>query len=120
MDDTKMKYGLSMIKYKMRIVRACIYPKDIQRITGRSECYRRKILNDIKAHFGKESYQFITAEEFAEYSGIKEEIVNQYLEQVCFSKLSILVKIVLYFAMVDLEAPKPPVLSLVLSLSLSM
>ncbi|MEQ3665435.1 hypothetical protein [uncultured Winogradskyella sp.] len=66
----------------MKIVRACIYPKDIQRITGRSERYGRKLLNDIKAHFGKESYQFITAEEFAEYSGIKEEIVNRYLEGV--------------------------------------
>ncbi len=66
----------------MRIVRACIYPKDIQRITGRSERYGRNLLNDIKAHFGKKSHQFITAEEFAEYSGIKEEIVKQYLEQI--------------------------------------
>ncbi|MBB3123797.1 hypothetical protein FHS04_001300 [Mesoflavibacter sabulilitoris] len=66
----------------MRIVRACIYPKDIQRITGRSERYGRKLLNDIKTHFGKKSHQFITAEEFAEYSGIKEEIINQYLEQI--------------------------------------
>nr|WP_296385384.1 hypothetical protein [Winogradskyella sp.] len=66
----------------MRIVRVCIYPKDIQRITGRSERYGRKLLNDIKAHFGKKPYQFITAEEFAEYSGIKEEIVNQYLEKI--------------------------------------
>jgi len=70
------------IEYEMKIVRACIYPKDIQRITGRSERYGRKLLNDIKAYFGKKSYQFITAEEFAEYSGIKEEIVNQYLEEV--------------------------------------
>lgn len=66
----------------MRIVRVCIYPKDIQRITGRSERYGRKLLNDIKAHFGKKSYQFITSEEFAEYSGIKEEIVKEYLEAV--------------------------------------
>ena len=66
----------------MRIVRACIYPKDIQRITGRSERFGRKLLSDIKAHFSKESYQFITTEEFAEYSGIKEEIVKEYLEAV--------------------------------------
>ncbi len=44
--------------------RACIYPKDIQRITGRSERYGRKLLNDIKNYFGKESYQFITIKEF--------------------------------------------------------
>ncbi len=66
----------------MKIVRACIYPKDIQCITGRSERYGRKLLNEIKTHFGKESYQFITSEEFAEYSGIKLEIVQEYLLKV--------------------------------------
>ena len=62
------------------IKRLCIYPKDIMRITGRSERHGRKLLNDIKTHFGKKSYQFITAEEFAEYSGIKQETVMRYLE----------------------------------------
>ncbi len=66
----------------MKIIRACIYPKDIQCITGRSERYGRKLLREIKIHFGKESYQFITSEEFAEYSGIKLEIVNDYLQKV--------------------------------------
>ena len=66
----------------MKIVRACIYPKDIQCITGRSERYGRNLLNKIKEHFGKEPYQFITSEEFAEYSGIKLEIVNEYLQKV--------------------------------------
>ena len=66
----------------MRITRACIYPKDIQCITGRSERYGRKLLNDIKAYFGKQPHQFITSYEFAEYSGIKLEIVNEYLRKV--------------------------------------
>lgn len=64
------------------IVRSCIYPKDIQCITGRSERYGRKLLNDIKKHFGKQKRQFVTSEEFAEYSGIKLEIVNDYLQKV--------------------------------------
>ncbi|CAI8154494.1 MAG: Uncharacterised protein [Formosa sp. Hel3_A1_48] len=59
--------------------RACIYPKDFQRITGRSERYGRKLLHDIRNYFGKESYQFVTIKEFVEYSGIEEEIVNKYL-----------------------------------------
>lgn len=59
--------------------RACIYPKDIQRITGRSERYGRKLLQDIRNYLGKESYQFITIKEFSEYSGIEEEIVLQYI-----------------------------------------
>ncbi len=63
----------------MTLKRACIYPKDIQRITGRSERYGRKLLNDIRNYFGKESYQFVTIKEFVEYSGIEEEIVNKYL-----------------------------------------
>ncbi|MEZ4802290.1 MAG: hypothetical protein R2797_05920 [Gelidibacter sp.] len=66
----------------MKIIRACIFPKDIHCITGRSERYGRKLLNDIREHFGKEPHQFITIEEFAEYSGIKEEIIIQYLEQI--------------------------------------
>ncbi len=63
----------------MNTKRACIYPKDIQLITGRSERYGRKLLNDIRVHFDKQPYQFITVEEFAEYSGIKEEIIIKYL-----------------------------------------
>lgn len=63
----------------MNIKRACIYPKDIQRITGRSERYGRKLLQDIRNYLGKESYQFITTKEFAEYAGIEEETVNKYL-----------------------------------------
>jgi hypothetical protein len=63
----------------MKIIRACIYPKDIQCITGRSERYGRKLLNEIKAHFGKQPYQFITSEEFSEYSGIEVDIINEYI-----------------------------------------
>jgi hypothetical protein len=59
--------------------RVCIYPKDIQRITGRRERYGRKLLQDIRNYFGKESYQFITTKEFAEYSGIEEEVVMKYI-----------------------------------------
>ncbi|WP_435415526.1 hypothetical protein [Polaribacter aestuariivivens] len=59
--------------------RACIYPKDIQRITGRSERYGRKLLNDIKSFLDKEPHQFITVDEFSEYSGIQLDIVKKYI-----------------------------------------
>lgn len=59
--------------------RACIYPKDIQRITGRSERYGRKLLNDIRNYFGKEPHQFITIKEFSEYSGIEIGLINEYI-----------------------------------------
>jgi len=54
----------------MKIVRACIYPKDIQCITGRSEGYEGKLLNEIIVQFGMQSYRFMTSEEFAAYSCI--------------------------------------------------
>ncbi len=60
--------------------RVCIYPKDIQRITGRSERYGRKVLQNIRKYLGKESHQFITINEFSEYSGIELEIVSQYIK----------------------------------------
>ena len=63
----------------MKIIRACIYPKDIQCITGRSERYGRKLLNRIKTHFGKEQHQFVTINEFSEYSGIEVDIINEYI-----------------------------------------
>lgn len=66
----------------MKIVRACIYPKDIQCITGRSERFGRRLINQMKEHFGKQPHQFITAQEFSEYSGIDQEIVEEYLMKV--------------------------------------
>ena len=59
--------------------RVCIYPKDIQRITGRSERYGRKLLQEIRTFFDKEPHQFITIEEFSEYSGIDAQLVEKYI-----------------------------------------
>ncbi|MCU4177668.1 hypothetical protein J1N11_21475 [Marinilabiliaceae bacterium N1Y90] len=63
----------------MKLNRLCIYPKDVQRITGKSEKASRRLLQVIKAKLGKEGHQFITTEEFALHTGIKEELVRQYL-----------------------------------------
>ena len=59
--------------------RACIYPKDIQRITGRSERYCRKLINKIKEYLDKEPHQFLTVKDFSNYSGIEEDVINKYL-----------------------------------------
>ncbi len=66
----------------MKIFRSCIFPKDIQCITGRSERSGRRLLNEIRTHFGKDSHQFVTSEEFSEYSGININVVNEYLQKV--------------------------------------
>lgn len=56
--------------------RLCIYPKDVQRITGKSERYGRMLLQKIKEYFQKEEHQFITVEEFCRYTGLNIEQVK--------------------------------------------
>lgn len=50
--------------------RICIYPKDIMRITGKSERYGRMLLEKIKRKNAKEEHQFVTIKEFCIYTGI--------------------------------------------------
>jgi len=59
--------------------RVCIYPKDIMRITGKSERYSRKLLNRIKKKLNKDIHQFITVNEFATYTGIEKTTIEQLL-----------------------------------------
>lgn len=59
--------------------RLTIYPKDIQRITGRSDRYGRMLLSKIKTHFHKLDHQFVTIDEFCLYTGLKAEDVKRLL-----------------------------------------
>jgi len=63
----------------MRLQRSCVYPKDVQRITGKSERSGRRLLQKIKEDLGKEGHQFITIEEFASYTGINPDLVREYI-----------------------------------------
>jgi len=60
--------------------RCVIYPKDVQRMTGRQERYCQKVISKIKRMFSKKKYQFVTIKEFSEFSGIPEEEILQYLD----------------------------------------
>ncbi|MBX2888017.1 MAG: hypothetical protein KF829_05140 [Ferruginibacter sp.] len=64
---------------KPQQTRLCIYPKDVQRITGKSERYGRMLLQKIREHFQKEEHQFITIEEFCRYTGFEKEEVILFL-----------------------------------------
>ncbi|KPM46561.1 hypothetical protein AFM12_19250 [Jiulongibacter sediminis] len=59
--------------------RLCIYPKDIQIITGRSERYGRSLIQKMKEHFQKEAHQMITIQEFCQYLGLQEEAVTSQI-----------------------------------------
>ena len=56
--------------------RICIYPKDIQRITGKSERQSRNILAKIKAHNNKEKHQMVTIYEFCDYMGLNPDTIS--------------------------------------------
>ena len=59
--------------------RLCIYPKDIVRITGKSERFSSDLIQRIKQKLGKEEHQFITIEEFCQYAGLQAEIVKELI-----------------------------------------
>lgn len=57
--------------------RICIYPKDIMRITGKSERYSRTLLSKIKSSLDKSNEQLISISEFCNYTGLKnDEVLN--------------------------------------------
>ena len=57
--------------------RICIYPKDIMRITGKSEWYSRTLLSKIKNSLKKSNEQLVSISEFCNYTGLKsDEVLN--------------------------------------------
>ena len=59
--------------------RLCIYPKDIQIITGRSDRYGRNLIKKMKEHFNKQQHQVVTIEEFCQYLGLQQDVVFRQL-----------------------------------------
>jgi len=58
------------------MTRICIYPKDVQILTGKSERYGRNILNKIRKLNNKKKDQPVTIYEFCEYLNLQvEEII---------------------------------------------
>lgn len=51
--------------------RICIYPKDVQVVTGKSERYGRTIIKTIKVHLNKEAHQLVTIDEFCDFMGFE-------------------------------------------------
>ena len=64
---------------KTTTTRLCVYPKDVQRITGKSERYGRMLLLKIRESINKQDHQFISIEEFCAYTGLKMDHVQPFL-----------------------------------------
>jgi hypothetical protein len=61
----------------------CIYPKDVQRIIGKTYRQTRLYLNKIKDNLNKEPHQLISIEEFCSYSGLElEHVFANYTQRV--------------------------------------
>ncbi len=59
--------------------RVCIYPKDVQIVTGKSERWGRDIIKKIKTKFSKQDHQLVTIDEFCTYMGLDNIVVKQLL-----------------------------------------
>ena len=64
----------------MRLKRIVIYPKDIQRITGKSERYGRLMIQRIKQELKKDDHQLVTIQEYSEFSGIHPDLITEFID----------------------------------------
>jgi len=59
--------------------RIVIYAKDTMNITGRKERAARKLLAKIKKKYKKKKGEFISIDEFCEFTSLKKESVREFL-----------------------------------------
>ena len=64
---------------KKEMQRVCIYPKDVQIITGKSYRQSVRLVHKIKTELNKTTKEFLTIDEFCEYAGIKYEQVSHLI-----------------------------------------
>ncbi len=61
---------------KTQTKRICIYPKDIERITGKSYRQSTRLLQAVRKSLNKLENELVTIEEFCQYAGLKIEQVE--------------------------------------------
>lgn len=61
----------------MKKQRLCIYPHDISTILGKSLSQSRRILVSIRDAYGKRENQYVSIDEFAEYTGLDLEKIKK-------------------------------------------
>ncbi len=59
--------------------RICIYTSDVMALTGRGEDYARRLLREIRQHYGKPPRSVVTVQEFAEYMSVRVEEVQEQI-----------------------------------------
>lgn len=64
----------------MKNRRTCIYPKDISVLLGKSYKQAVRIFGNIRSAYGKKSHQYLSIQEFAEYTGLSEDVIMRQLK----------------------------------------
>jgi hypothetical protein len=64
---------------KTELKRVCIYPKDIQRITGKSYRQSLRMLQKIRKDLNKLQNELVSIEEFCQYTSLKYEQVERLI-----------------------------------------
>ena len=64
---------------KTEIIRLCIYPKDVQRITGLSYRQSVRYIHRMRAALAKRETELLSVEEFCQYTGLKYKQVSEHL-----------------------------------------
>ena len=59
--------------------RLCIYPKDVQQITGKSYRQSVRILKNLRKRFNKPADSYVSVTEFCIYSGLDQEEVERWM-----------------------------------------
>lgn len=68
------------ISQKLIPNRIVIFARDVENVTGRSERTARLLLQRIRKAFDKKPGQFVTVAEFCEFTGLREDEVNRFLQ----------------------------------------
>jgi hypothetical protein len=64
----------------MKTNRIIMYPKDVMKLTGKSERYGRNLLNKIRESKSKGRRHFVSVNEFSEYTGLSVEEIASFLQ----------------------------------------
>ena len=64
---------------KTELKRVCIYPKDIQRITGKSYRQSIRLMQKIRKDLGKLENEFLSIKEFCQYTSLKYEQIEPHM-----------------------------------------
>ena len=64
---------------KTEVKRVCIYPKDIQRITGKSYRQSIRMMQKIRTDLNKLENQLLSIDEFCQYTSLKYEQVEPHI-----------------------------------------